>query len=194
VLIQIDPSVVMKAQRGDEEAFSVIVRTYHTPIFNYVLRSVGDREHAEDLTQDVFLRVWRALPKYAFRAKLSTWIFQVAKNVVLDDIRSKKNRLQPVELVPELAPAAPEAPVEQADAIRALWVAVEQLSVDLKTALVLRDVIGLSYNEIAATLDIPLATVKWRIYSARNEVQLALAEAGITFGSTDEPGAIAETG
>ncbi|HEX4526439.1 MAG TPA: RNA polymerase sigma factor [Gaiellaceae bacterium] len=194
MLIQIDPSVVMKAQRGDEEAFSVIVRTYHTPIFNYVLRSVGDREHAEDLTQDVFLRVWRALPKYAFRAKLSTWIFQVAKNVVLDDIRSKKNRLQPVELVPELAPAAPEAPVEQADAIRALWVAVEQLSVDLKTALVLRDVIGLSYNEIAATLDIPLATVKWRIYSARNEVQLALAEAGITFGSTDEPGAIAETG
>jgi RNA polymerase sigma-70 factor (ECF subfamily) len=194
VLIQLDPSVVMKAQRGDEEAFSVIVRTYHTPIFNYVLRSVGDREHAEDLTQDVFLRVWRALPKYAFRAKLSTWIFQVAKNVVLDDIRSKKNRLQPVELVPELAPAAPEAPVEQADAIRALWIAVEQLTVDLKTALVLRDVIGLSYNEIAATLDVPLATVKWRIYSARNEVQLALAEAGITFGSTDEPDSIAETG
>jgi RNA polymerase sigma-70 factor (ECF subfamily) len=170
VLIQLDPSVVMKAQRGDEEAFSAIVRAYHTPIFNYVLRSVGDREHAEDLTQDVFLRVWRALPKYAFRAKLSTWIFQVAKNVVLDDIRSKKNRLQSVELVPELAPAAPEAPVEQADAIRALWIAVEQLSVDLKTALVLRDVIGLSYNEIAATLDVPLATVKWRIYSARNEV------------------------
>jgi RNA polymerase sigma-70 factor (ECF subfamily) len=194
VLIQLDPSVVMKAQRGDEEAFSAIVRAYHTPIFNYVLRSVGDREHAEDLTQDVFLRVWRALPKYAFRAKLSTWIFQVAKNVVLDDIRSKKNRLQSVELVPELAPAAPEAPVEQAGAIRALWIAVEQLSVDLKTALVLRDVIGLSYNEIAATLDVPLATVKWRIYSARNEVQVALAEAGVTFGSTDQPVTIAETG
>jgi RNA polymerase sigma-70 factor (ECF subfamily) len=187
VLIQLDPSVVMKAQRGDEEAFSAIVRAYHTPIFNYVLRSVGDREHAEDLTQDVFLRVWRALPKYAFRAKLSTWIFQVAKNVVLDDIRSKKNRLQSVELVPELAPAAPEAPVEQADAIRALWIAVEQLSVDLKTALVLRDVIGLSYNEIAATLDVPLATVKWRIYSARNDVQAALAAAGITLDPVAEP-------
>ena len=184
----------MKAQRGDEEAFSAIVRAYHLPIFNYVLRSVGDREHAEDLTQDVFLRVWRALPKYAFRAKLSTWIFQVAKNVVLDDIRSRKNRVEPVELVPELAPAAPEPPIEQADVIRALWVAVEQLSVDLKTALVLRDVIGLSYNEIAATLDVPLATVKWRIYSARNQVQLALAEAGVTLGSADESVTIAETG
>ena len=109
MLIQLDPSVVKRAQRGDEKAFSVIVRTYHLPIFNYVLRSVGDRELAEDLTQEVFLRVWKALPRYAFRAKLTTWIFQVAKNVVLDDIRSRKNRLQPVELVPELSPAAPGA-------------------------------------------------------------------------------------
>ena len=186
MLAQLDPSVVKKAQRGDEEAFSVIVRAYHVPVFNYVLRSVGDREHAEDLTQDVFVRVWRALPQYGFRAKLTTWIFQIAKNVVLDDIRSRKNRVQPIELVPELAPAVPEPPIEQAELIRALWVAVEELSVDLKTALVLRDVVGLSYNEIAATLDVPLATVKWRIYSARNAVQLALAEAIV-----DE---VAETG
>jgi RNA polymerase sigma-70 factor, ECF subfamily len=187
VLVQLDPSVVRKAQHGDEAAFSTIVRAYHLPIFNYILRSVGDREQAEDLTQDVFLRVWRALPNYAFRAKLTTWVFQVAKNVVLDDIRSRKNRVQPVELVPELAPAAPEPPTEQAETVRALWIAVEALSLELKTALVLRDVVGLSYNEIAAAVDVPLATVKWRIYSARNEVQLALAEAGVaTTGSADD--------
>jgi RNA polymerase sigma-70 factor (ECF subfamily) len=187
VLVQLDPSVVRKAQRGDEAAFSEIVRAYHLPIFNYILRSVGDREQAEDLTQDVFLRVWRALPNYGFRAKLTTWVFQVAKNVVLDDIRSRKNRLQPIELVPELAPAAPEPPTEQAETIRALWVAVEELSLELKTALVLRDVVGLSYSEIAAAIDAPLATVKWRIYSARNEVQLALAAAGVTTpGSADD--------
>ncbi len=191
MLIQLDPSVVKKAQRGDEEAFSLIVRTYHSPIFNYILRSVSDRELAEDLTQEVFLRVWKALPRYAFRAKLTTWIFQVAKNVVLDDIRSRKNRVQPVELVPEIAPAAPEAPIEQAETIRALWVAIEQLNVDLQTALLLRDVAGLSYNEIAAVLDVPLATVKWRIYSARNEVQHALAVAGIALRAADE--SIAET-
>lgn len=187
MLVQLDPSVVRKAQRGDEAAFSTIVRAYHLPIFNYILRSVGDREQAEDLTQDVFLRVWKALPNYAFRAKLTTWVFQIAKNVVLDDIRSRKNRVQSIELVPELAPAAPEPPAEQAETIRALWVAVEALSLDLKTALLLRDVVGLSYNEIAAALDVPLATVKWRIYSARNEVQLALAEAGVeTPGSADD--------
>ena len=160
MLIQLDPSVVRRAQRGDEKAFAEIVRTYHVPIFNYVLRSIGDRELAEDLTQEVFLRVWKALPRYAFRAKLTTWIFQVAKNVVLDDIRSRKNRL-------------------------------EQLNVDLKTALLLRDVVGMSYNEIAAALDVPLATVKWRIYSARNDVQAALAEAGVTLGPPDE--SVAET-
>jgi RNA polymerase sigma-70 factor (ECF subfamily) len=114
MLIQLDPSVVRRAQRGDEKAFAEIVRTYHVPIFNYVLRSIGDRELAEDLTQEVFLRVWKALPRYAFRAKLTTWIFQVAKNVVLDDIRSRKNRLQPVELVPELSPAVPEAALAEA--------------------------------------------------------------------------------
>jgi RNA polymerase sigma-70 factor (ECF subfamily) len=111
----------------------------------------------------------------------------VAKNVVLDDIRSRKNRLQPVELVPELSPALPEPPVEQAETIRALWVAIEQLNVDLKTALLLRDVVGMSYNEIAAALDVPLATVKWRIYSARNDVQAALAAAGITLDPVAEP-------
>ncbi len=189
MLVQLDPGIVKKAQRGDDDAFSEIVRAYHVPVFNYVLRSVGDRELAEDLSQEVFIRAWRALPRYAFRAKLSTWIFQIAKNVVLDDIRSKKNRVQPVELVPELTPAVPAPPVEQAELIRLLWIAVEQLSVDLKTALVLRDVVGLSYNEIAAALDVPLATVKWRIYSARNEVQLALADAGVTAGGAE----IAET-
>jgi RNA polymerase sigma-70 factor (ECF subfamily) len=191
VLVQLDPSIVRKAQRGDEAAFSTIVRAYHLPVFNYILRSVGDREHAEDLTQDVFLRVWRALPNYAFRAKLTTWVFQVAKNVVLDDIRSRKNRIQPVELVPELAPAAPESPSEQAETIRALWAAVEALSFELRTALVLRDVVGLSYNEIAAAADVPLATVKWRIYSARNEVQAALAEAGVETPGTADDSAVA---
>ncbi len=191
MLVQLDPSVVRKAQRGDETAFAAIVDAYHQPVFNYVLRSVGNREHAEDLTQDVFVRVWRALPSYAFRAKLTTWIFQIAKNVVLDDLRSRKNRLQPIELVPEQLPAVAGPPIERSEMIRALWVAVEQLTVDLKTALVLRDVVGLSYNEIAEALDVPLATVKWRIYSARNEVQLSLAEAG--FGSADESDALAES-
>jgi RNA polymerase sigma-70 factor (ECF subfamily) len=183
VLVQLDPSVVKRAQRGDERAFSVIVSTYQGPVFNYVLRSVGDRELAEDLTQDVFLRAWKSLSGYGYRAQLTTWLFQVAKNVVLDSVRAQSSRPRSVELVPELTPAIADAPIEQSETIDALWAAIGELSFDLKTPLLLRDVVGLSYNEIADALSIPLSTVKWRIYSAREAVQVLLAQAGITAGA-----------
>ncbi len=80
-----------------------------------------------------------------------------------------------------------DAPFERVEAIDAVWRAVEALNVDLKMALLLRDVVGLSYTEIGDSLEITLATVKWRIYKAREEVQLALAREGITFGSSSKP-------
>ena len=80
-----------------------------------------------------------------------------------------------------------DAPFERVEAIDAVWRAIEALNVDLKMALLLRDVVGLSYTEIADSLEITLATVKWRIYKAREEVQLALAREGITFGSMTRP-------
>ena len=80
-----------------------------------------------------------------------------------------------------------DAPFERVEAMDAVWRAVEELNVDLKMALLLRDVVGLSYTEIADSLEITLATVKWRIYKAREEVQLALAREGITFGQTPRP-------
>ena len=76
-----------------------------------------------------------------------------------------------------------DQPAERIEAIDALWRAIEALPVDLKMALLLRDVVGLSYNEIADSLEITLATVKWRIFKAREDVQLALAREGITFGT-----------
>jgi len=75
-LAQPDPGVLRKAQRGDERAFSLILRAYETPVFNYVLRLVnGDRALAEDLTQEVFLRVYQGLPKFSLRCKFTTWLF-----------------------------------------------------------------------------------------------------------------------
>jgi RNA polymerase sigma-70 factor (ECF subfamily) len=91
VLPQLAPDVVKRAQRGDERAYGVIVDAYRLPVFNYILRTVGDRELAEDLTQEVFLRVWRSLPGFGHRAQLSTWLFQVAKNVILDAVRAKES-------------------------------------------------------------------------------------------------------
>jgi RNA polymerase sigma-70 factor (ECF subfamily) len=180
-LPQPDLAVLRKAQRGDERAFSIIVRTYEQPVFNYVLRLVGDRSLAEDLTQEVFLRVYQGLPGFSLRSRFTTWLFQVTKNRVLDELRALERRPRAVVTLDDIAPLeVVDAPYERSEAIDAVWRAVENLNVDLKMALLLRDVVGLSYVEIADSLEITLATVKWRIYKAREEVATVLAREGIT--------------
>ena len=183
-LQQPDFGVLRKAQRGDERAFTLIVRAYETPVYNYVLRLVGgNRSLAEDLTQEVFLRVFQGLPKFSLRSKFTTWLFQVTKNRVLDELRANERRPHLTVALEDIAPLeVVDAPFERVEAVDAVWRAVGNLTVDLKMALLLRDVVGLSYTEIADSLEITLATVKWRIYKAREEVQLALAREGITFG------------
>ena len=180
-LPQPDPGVLRKAQHGDERAFSLILRAYEQPVYNYVLRLVGDRSLAEDLTQEVFLRVYQGLPRFSLRARFTTWLFQVTKNRVLDELRALERRPRAVVTLEDIPPLEViDAPFERAEAIDAVWRAVEGLNVDLKMALLLRDVVGLSYTEIADSLEITLATVKWRIYKAREEVQASLAREGIS--------------
>ena len=186
-LTQPDPGVLRKAQRGDERAFSIILRTYETPVYNYVLRLVGDRSLAEDLTQEVFLHVFQSIKTFSLRSKFTTWLFQVTKNRVLDELRANERRPRAfvaLEDAPHLEVV--DQPMERLETIDAVWRAVDHLNVDLKMALLLRDVVGLSYTEIGDSLEITLATVKWRIYKAREEVQLALAREGITFGNDAE--------
>jgi RNA polymerase sigma-70 factor (ECF subfamily) len=179
-LPQPDPGVLRKAQRGDERAFSIILRTYEQPVFNYVLRLTGDRALAEDLTQEVFLRVFQGLPGFSLRSRFTTWLFQVTKNRVLDELRAIERRPRALVALDDIPPLeVVDAPVERAETIDAVWRAVEALNPDLKMALLLRDVVGLSYAEIAETLEVTLATVKWRIYKSREEVQLALQREGI---------------
>src|SRR6202162_894689 len=184
-LQQPDFGVLRKAQRGDERAFTLIVRAYEGPVYNYVLRLVGgDRVLAEDLTQEVFLRVFQGLPRFSLRSKFTTWLFQVTKNRVLDELRANERRPRLSLVLDDVTPLELEvldAPIERIEAMDTLWRSVEGLNVDLKMALLLRDVVGLSYTEIADSLEITLATVKWRIYKAREEVQLALAREGVTF-------------
>jgi RNA polymerase sigma-70 factor, ECF subfamily len=186
-LAQPDLAILRKAQKGDERAFSILVRAYETPVFNYVLRLVGDRALAEDLTQEVFLRVYQGLPKFSLRCRFTTWLFQVTKNRVLDELRALERRPRAVMQL-EDAPAFEvlDAPAERIEAMDAVWRAINELNVDLKMALLLRDVVGLSYTEIADSLEITLATVKWRIYKAREEVQLALAREGIGYPGASE--------
>jgi RNA polymerase sigma-70 factor, ECF subfamily len=186
-LPQPDLALLRKAQRGDERAFTVIVRAYEVPVFNYVLRTVGDRALAEDLTQDIFLRVFQGLPGFSLRSRFTTWLFQVAKNRVLDELRARERRPRraiPIDDAPPIDVV--DTPVERLETIDAVWRAVSALNPDLKMALLLRDVVGLPYTEIADSLEITLATVKWRIYRAREEVQLALAREGITLHGTED--------
>jgi RNA polymerase sigma-70 factor (ECF subfamily) len=186
-LSQPDPAVLRSAQRGNEAAFDVIVRSYQTPVFNYVLRLTGDRANAEDLTQEVFLRVFQALPRFSLRCKFTTWLFQVTKNRVLDELRARERRPHVVVTLDD-APnlEALDRPIEEGETIDALWRAVHDLNPDLKMALLLRDIVGLPYNEIADTLEITLSTVKWRIFKAREEVQVALLGEGMTFERASE--------
>ena len=183
-LEQPDPALLRDAQRGNEAAFNAIVRAYQTPVFNYVLRLTGDRTLAEDLTQDVFLRVFQGLPRFSLRCKFTTWLFQVTKNRVLDELRARERRPQAVVTLDDLPTLeALDPPIEEGETIDALWRAIHELNPDLKMALLLRDIVGLPYSEIADSLEITLSTVKWRIFKAREEVQLALAREGISLGS-----------
>ena len=120
-------------------------------MFNYVLQLVGgDRSLAEDLTQEVFLRVYQGLPKFSLRCRFTTWLFQVTKNRVLDELRASERRPRAVVTIDDIPPLeVVDAPFERAETIDAVWRAVEALNVDLKMALLLRDVVGLSYTEIS---------------------------------------------
>src|SRR6476619_7264362 len=193
-LTQPDLAILRKAQKGDERAFSIIVSAYETPVFNYVLRLVGDRSLAEDLTQEVFIRVYQGLPNFSLRCRFTTWLFQVTKNRVLDELRALERRPRAVVNLEDIPPLeVVDVPFERVEAIDAVWRAVENLSVDLKMALLLRYVVGLSYTEIADSLEVTLATVKWRIYKAREEVQLSLAREGIEVYEEREVPAVASS-
>src|SRR4051812_25522731 len=178
-IIQPDIALLQRAQKGDEQAFSAIVRLYQTTVFNYVLRVVGgDRALAEDLTQEVFLRVYQGLPGFNLRCRFTTWLFQVAKHRVLDELRARERRGKPPVDIDTIALAAydPEVRLEEMDAV---FRAIGGLNPDLKMALLLRDIVGLSYAEIAETLEISLATTKWRIYKARELTAERLLSEGI---------------
>jgi len=187
-LTQPDLALLRKAQRGDDRAFALIVRMYERPVYNYVIRLIGNRDLAEDLTQEVFLRVYQGLPGFSLRSRFTTWLFQVTKNRVLDELRAMERRPRAVATLDDLPTLdVVDQPIERTETIDALWRAVELLNVDLKMALLLRDVVGFSYVEIADSLEVTLATVKWRIYKAREEVAAALLREGVSSGSMVKP-------
>src|SRR5262252_3037818 len=120
-LTQPDRRLLSRAQRGDEQAFAELVKMYETPVFDYIRRLLPDRTLAEDLTQEVFLSVYQGLPRFAGRCQFTSWLFQVTRYRVLDEIRSTKRRprTETLEAAPEFSSS--DMPPEQRQALAALW-------------------------------------------------------------------------
>ncbi len=172
-----DAALVARAREGDREAFTDLVMHYQVPLYNMALRMVGSRDDAADIAQEAFLRAWeklRTLKGNPFKP----WIFQIAVNLCYDHFRRRKR----VAAMPEegqeghvvsLGLPVPD-PAERAEAgerARIVRDSINGLNPDLRTALILRDVNGLAYEEIAAVIRAPLGTVKSRIARARGHVQ-----------------------
>src|SRR5262249_24124535 len=152
-----------KAQHGDAQAFARIVRQYETRLFNFIFRSVQERALAEDLMQEVLLRVHESLP--GFRGgSFTTRLVGIPQKRVLREPQSARDRLRasvPLELV--TTPGV-ETRIGVEEQVEAIWAVIATLASDIRVPLLLREIAGLSYAEIAETLALPLSTVRWRIF------------------------------
>ncbi len=184
-----DADVVVLAQKGRDAAFRELIRRYERPVFSLVFRMVRDRETAEDLAQDTFIKVLNHIDRYKPEFKFSSWLFKIANNVAIDHLRRRQLDTVSIDGSPHAASAAEieatsfdlaarqETALEEMEA-RELGGSIEQaiarLRPEYRSCIMLRHVEGRSYEEIAATLDLPLGTVKTYIHRARNELRVAL--------------------
>ncbi len=184
-----DADVVRLAQQGREPAYRELVRRYERPVFSLVYRMVRDREVAEDLAQDTFVKVLNHIDRYSPEFKFSSWLFKIANNVAIDHLRRRRLDTVSIDGAPDATSASEveastiqlaseqESPLDEL-ASRELGSAIERaigaLRPQYRACIMLRHVEGRSYEEIAATLDLPLGTVKTYIHRARHELRRAL--------------------
>jgi RNA polymerase sigma-70 factor, ECF subfamily len=177
----LDELTLVRAQRGDRDARAALITRYQRPVFALLSRMLSrQRALIEDMAQETFLRVLRALPTFDTRgpARLGTWILTIATRLVLDHFRRRPDQVLDLQAAGALPTALPR-PDQDVDR-RALAVellrAVEELGAPFRAAFLLREVHGLSYEEIANVLEIDIGTVKSRLARARRALQGALAE------------------
>ena len=165
-----DEVLAAQASAGDRRAFGDLVRRHQDGVFRFVFRMVGSRDQAMDLTQDSFLKAWQALPGWRPEARFRTWLLQIARNASLDVLRRRPLAdFVPIDEAFELPGPGP-SPESQAAAkqdLRLLDAALRRLQTDHREVLLLRELEGLSYEEIAAVLDVAEGTVKSRLGRAR---------------------------
>ena len=185
-----DQEVVARAREGREAAYRELIGRYERPVFSLIYRLVRDREQAEDLAQETFIKVLNALDRYDPSYKFSSWIFKIAHNTALDRLRKKEpetlsldgsphardaSEAQASSLTAVAADEDPESYAASRELGREIEAAIGALRPEYRTAIVLWHVEGHAYEEIAKIMGIPLGTVKTYIHRARNELRQRLA-------------------
>jgi RNA polymerase sigma-70 factor (ECF subfamily) len=185
-----DPDLIALARKGSEKAYRELLGRYQRPVFSLVYRMVRDRELAEDIAQETFVKVFNHLGSYNPKYKFSSWIFKIASNLAIDHLRKKEpetisldgsrnaqtaEQMEATRITVESRDETPEEFVMARELGAEIEVAIGELRPEYRTAVLLRHVEGRPYEEIAEIMDIPLGTVKTYIHRARTELKVSLA-------------------
>ena len=178
-----EKNLVEQAKKGNMQAFEILILQHETMVYNIALRMLHHSEDARDISQEVFLKAYGSLANFDGKSKFSTWLYRIAVNTCIDEIR-KQRRKQTYSLEEELESTegsyqkqfadtgyTPEESLLHQEAQKEVVTALKTLSEEHKTVVILRDIQGFSYEEIAEMTDTTLGTVKSRIASARNQLK-----------------------
>ena len=170
-------ALIQSCLGGDQIAWEEIVRQHRRKVFNIAYKFTGRHDEAEDLTQDVFLKIFKSLHTFDRRANFQTWLVSVSRNLCIDHYRSVRKERETIDRDVDAGELTPSAPgqnayqaLEQRDRVELLRKAMRELTGDLREAVSLRDLHELSYQEIADQLNLPEGTVKSRINRGRTEL------------------------
>lgn len=183
-----DVELVKLCQKGDTVAFERLFQMYRDRVYGVAYKMVNNQEDALDLTQEIFLKVYQKIDKFNFKSSFSTWLYRLAMNVCIDELRKRKPDTE-YSIDDSLRQMSSDSDTPEEEAIsnereEILWKAINSLKEKERMIIILRDMEGLSYNEIAETLKCSLGRVKSRIHEARNKLKSVLQEnAGLNVSS-----------
>ena len=181
-----DEILVAKCQDGEKKAFELLIQKYQRRIYHLIYRMTQDSDMVEPLAQEVFLKAYRSIGKFRGNSQFYTWIYRIAVNTCLSHLKRESledsyenpQEISPGHFHPDAQPVQPQDPEEQVmrkEFFRYLMSTVTQLPEELRTTIVLREFLGMNYEEIAEVLEIPLGTVRSRIFRARSQLRDLLA-------------------
>ncbi|MBM3211257.1 sigma-70 family RNA polymerase sigma factor [Candidatus Poribacteria bacterium] len=172
-----DADLARLCQKGDMGAFEELFNKHQKQVFHISYRMTNNREDASDLTQEIFLRAYQKIGKFDSRSSFSTWLYKLAVNLCIDELRKRKKSANVLPLEEALANADPDTPENLAilnDRERQVWEALDSLKEKERAIIILKDIEGLSYDEIAKVFKCSLGRVKSRIHEARQKLKSVL--------------------